>query len=215
MDRVSYDKLSVLIFLLLWLVQSCSNSRSKNPQKNAVTPSANADLSTPFSAAGSDRDYPGIFSLLPTVLYEAGDRTAGVAYCNDPENLGHVFRYLDANQTAKYHYQNCLGSSLGSKEATTAVSYYKAFSTAPEFPRNFTGYVYFVQTGDNQLQYECRRLPEDRSSQGSLKLSDPITDICGDVFAFKFSIEDPSDLSSGGIVFAGGGPEPLEYGQFR
>ena len=174
-----------------------------------------ADFTSPFSQPGTLRTYPNIFSLLETKLQEFDSVAEGEQYCLEDDNIGSVFRYLDPSSPQTTLYQSCLGVSLDAKNASSSVSYFKAFQSDPNFFRQFSGFVHLSLTDSQTLKVSCFRAPENNMSEKTFSLDAPLVDLCGSVFAFKFHIDDPNNLKSASIVFAGGGPDYFEFGEFK
>ena len=209
-------------FILIFFYACGTTQENKdNSVENPISTKSPADnfdpnsFSNPHSESGTQRDYPNIFSLLATNLVEFASEDEGNIFCEDELNLGSVFRYPSSSSSDAYEYVSCLGYSLEKKTANNLPSYFKAFKSDPNFFRQFSGFVHLQYLDSQTVKATCLRFPEDRSNEKTFSVSEPLEDLCGSVFAFKFHINDPQFLKDASIVFAGGGPEALEFGQFK
>ena len=208
---------AILLIALISLSFSCGQQDSSSP----VTQETNqneldlSDFGEPYSAPGTARTYPDIFTLFDTSLEEFATPEEGKEFCTDPANLGSIFRYPNPESEQTFEYESCVGVHLESKTENSRPSLFRAFKSEPNFFRQFSGIVHITYLNDEEIRVSCKRLPGDRASTLDFKLSDPLTNLCGPVFAFKFNIDDSKDLKAANIIFAAGDPENFSFGQFR
>lgn len=162
-------------------------------------------------------NYTNIFSLVETSLEEFTSLDQGLQFCQQESKVGSVFRYQDQETQGAYKYHSCIGQELlASKSKESNPSFFKAFKSDPNFFRQFSGYIHISHDDSQNITVRCFRLPEQRSSIKTFPLSSALQDLCGSVFAFKFSIEDSDKIKDASISFAGGGsPTLFELGQFK
>ena len=176
-----------------------SNSTADN-STNSDNPEERVGDVTP----GSVNNIGGVFQLLATKAVDA-DQTDD-DYCDEEGNLGTVIRSTDGGD-----FVTCLGESLSFGQAQAR--YYKAFKTPPDFFRPLTGSITIIVTATT-YDWQCYRLPEKRSRQGSADLGDTTSDLCGDVFDFTVAVPDGEKPGKITIEFNGGTPEPVNLGTF-
>ena len=90
-------------------------------------------------------------------------------------------------------------------------AYFKAFATAEGFSRQFTGFVYAEEDKDGLAKVICYRSGNDPEESTSPDLDD----LCGELFAFTIRIPDEDDPQNFQMIFAGGGPEEMEFGRIK
>ena len=108
---------AILLIALISLSFSCGQQDSSSP----VTQETNqneldlSDFGEPYSAPGTARTYPDIFTLFDTSLEEFATPEEGKEFCTDPANLGSIFRYPNPESEQTFEYESCVGVHLESK----------------------------------------------------------------------------------------------------